>query len=163
MLEEAGFITVDGGVVRLADDWLDRLDAARELVQELEADKVARDRLDIKRKSFHRRVRVKSSHHFVNPAGGADGFVEELQHGTEAEEPATALVTMSPLAEAIRAYLDLNPHDACQPPGWLSVTLWAYELYPGKPPLSGIRGAIGELGGEAYLSDKLRRARGEVA
>jgi hypothetical protein len=55
MLEEAGILTVDGDVVTLADNWLERLEEARKLGGEVEADELALTRLDIKRKAYHRR------------------------------------------------------------------------------------------------------------
>ncbi len=54
---------------------------------------------------------------------------------------------VSALAAAIRDYLDRNPHDACEPPGWIGATLWAYDLFPGKPTREEVRAAIEELGG----------------
>ena len=61
---------------------------------------------------------------------------------------------------AIHAYLQANPHDACQPLGWLGTTLWAFDFYPDKPTPTEARAAVDELGGEAYLRHALERAKG---
>jgi hypothetical protein len=68
---------------------------------------------------------------------------------------------LSPLAVAIRDYLDRHPHQARQPAGWIGVTLWADGLHPklDNPPAE-TRAAIEELGGAAYLDRKLKEAKG---
>ncbi len=55
MLEEAGILTVEGDVVRLAADWLARLDDARETGGELEADELDEGRRVRKSRAYHRR------------------------------------------------------------------------------------------------------------
>ena len=161
MLEEAGILTVeDDVVVTLADNWREALDVARELGGEVAAEKAARRDLARKRKAYHNRHKVKPDHHYANV--GADGWVEDLRPlGAEAEEEVPRPPEVSALAAAIRDYLDRNPHDACQLPGWIGTTLWAFELYPGKHPPTSVetRAAIGELGGEAYLRELLERSR----
>jgi hypothetical protein len=54
-LEDAGILTVEGDVVTLAEDWLDRLEEARESGGELEAEKLARRRYSDRSRAFHRR------------------------------------------------------------------------------------------------------------
>ncbi len=66
---------------------------------------------------------------------------------------------VSKLARALGGYLDRSPHDACQRPSWLGVTLWAFELVDGKPTSEEVAEALGELGGEPYLRGLLDRAR----
>jgi Domain of unknown function (DUF3854) len=83
MLEEAGIIIVDGDVVTLAEDWLDRLEDARELGGEIEAEEHARRRYRDKSRAYHNRHQVESTHHYVN-IPGADGHVEDLEHVAEA-------------------------------------------------------------------------------
>jgi hypothetical protein len=78
MLEEAGIISVDGGVVTLAEDWLDRLEDARELGGEIEAEELARRRYREKSRAYHNRHRVEPSRHYVN-IPGADGHAEDLE------------------------------------------------------------------------------------
>ena len=62
----------------------------------------------------------------------------------------------------IRSYLERHPLDARQPAGWIGSTLWAHDLYPGKPTPPEVKAAIKELGGAAYLDGLLKRA-GRVA
>ncbi len=162
MLEEAGIIEGAGDVIALAADWSERLEEARAAGGELEADELAEEHRKRKSRAYRRRHRVEVSHHYVNV--GADGHVEELQPD-EPEAPADRGndPEVSPLAAAIRSYLDRNPSDACQPPGWIGTTLWAYELYSGKPTPAETRAAIDELGGEKYLRARLEQAREVVA
>ena len=78
MLEEAGIISVDGDVVTLAEDWLDRLEDARELGGEIEAEEFARRRWREKSRAYHSRQQVEPTHHYVN-IPGTDGHVEDLE------------------------------------------------------------------------------------
>jgi hypothetical protein len=161
MLEDARVLTVDGDTMTLSDNWLDALNEAREIGGEIEADELAEDRRKRKSRAYRDRHKVKVSRHYVN--AGADGHVEELQpDGPEPSADRGQEAAVSPLAAAIRSYLDWSPHDACQPPGWIGVTLWAFDLVAGKPTPVEVRGAIDELGGERFLRDRLERAR-EVA
>src|SRR5215211_847779 len=100
MLEEAGIITVDGDVVTLAEDWLDRLEDTRELGGEIEAEEHARRRYRDKSRAYHNRQQVESTHHYVNICG-ADGHVEDLEHIAEALSEAD-----SRILEAIEAFED---------------------------------------------------------
>jgi hypothetical protein len=106
-------------------------------------------------KAYRDRHKVKPDRHSVN--AGADGNIEDLR---PVPEPAPG---ESALARAIRAYLDRNPGDACQPGGWIGNTLWALELFDGKPARAEVEAALVELGGEAYLRSKLRVADGTAA
>ncbi len=45
---------------------------------------------------------------------------------------------LTPLAIACREYLERNPSRRNETPSWLAGTLWAYELYPGKPTRIGL-------------------------
>ncbi len=96
-----------------------------------------------------------------------DGYIEDLERvedpKTEPDTPKIAPVEeeivaesapLSPLAVAVRLYLERNPRDAHQPAGWIGNTLWTYELHPkldDSPAQT--RAAIEELGGAAYLRD----------
>jgi hypothetical protein len=160
-LEEAGVITVVGDTVRLADDWLEALEVERFLKGEIEAEKRDRSRYRLQSEAFRNRNTIRPDHHYANI--GADGHVDDLRPVvSETEVPPQQEPEVSMLAQAIRDYLDRNPHDSCQPPGWIGITLWAYNLYPGKPTPAEVQTAIGELGGETYLWENLRRA-GEAA
>jgi hypothetical protein len=92
----------------------------------------------------------------------ADGYIEELEAVEEVEgfdfeddpvedfpEPTKSLLT--PLAVAVRDYLERHPRDASQPPYWIANTLWCYELYPGKPTRHEVTVALEELQGERHL------------
>jgi hypothetical protein len=67
--------------------------------------------------------------------------------------------SLSPLAVAVRSYLERNPRDAYQPAGWIGNTLWTYELHPKlEDSPAQTTAAIEELGGAAYLRDLKRVA-----
>ncbi len=71
-----------------------------------------------------------------------EDFARELERlEKEMEEPA-----LSDLAVAVRDHLDRFPRDADESPSWIANTLWAYELYPGKPTRHEVRDAMVELG-----------------
>jgi hypothetical protein len=66
---------------------------------------------------------------------------ERAPSGTVAElervpEPAPALV------DALREYLTLNPREARQKPSWLGNTLWAHERVTGKPTPEAVAAAL---------------------
>src|ERR687897_1565818 len=98
MLEEAGIITVQGDVVTLAEDWLDRLEDTRELGGEIEAEEHARRRYRAKSRAYHNRREVEPTRHYVNILG-ADGHIEDLEHIAEALSE-----TDSRTLEAIEAF-----------------------------------------------------------
>ncbi len=158
-LIDAGIVIVDGEIVTLTQNWREKLDAAREIGGELEADELAEARRKLKSRAYRERFQVKPDSHYAN--ADADGHAEELHR----EEPEAApdrgrgVPEVSKLATAIRDYLDLNPADACEPAGWIATTLWCLDLYLGKPTLAETRAAIEELGGEKYLRRCLERAR----
>ena len=52
---------------------------------------------------------------------------------------------LSPLAQAMRRYLDRNPRHREQHPTWIGLTLWAYDLYPGKPTPEESKAAMHEI------------------
>ncbi len=154
MLEETGIIEVSeaGDMVSLADDWLERLEEQRESGGEIQAQELARRRYREKSRAYHNRHKTRPDHHYVN--AGADGFIEDL-------EPADAPRSeMSPLAAAIRAYLEKNPYHAHEPPGWIGATLWAYDLCEGKPTAAESRAAVEELKAGGHLASVFRQARG---
>jgi DNA-binding transcriptional ArsR family regulator len=137
MLEEARIIEVDGDTVVLADDWLDRLEEQRELGGETEAEEVSRRRYEDRRRAYHNRHKTEPDHHFANL--GADGYIEDL---APADTPEPEL---SPLAAALEIYLERNPGDRNQPESWIAITLWAHDLYPGKPTREEVAAALEEL------------------
>jgi DNA-binding transcriptional ArsR family regulator len=163
VLEEAHIVAVEDGVVTLASDWLQRLDEARELGGEIDAEELARTRGELKSEAFRSQDKVEPTHHYANDSD-ADGHIGKLRLVGEPADTAEEEETpISSLAAAVRDYLEVHPRDACQPPGWIGSTLWAYELHPGKPTAAEIRAAIEELGGEAYLRERLDAAKGAAA
>jgi hypothetical protein len=162
MLEEAGIIRVDGDAVSLTDNWLEALEDQRRLGKEIEAEELARKRYNLKSRAYHRRNETPAS----KPSAAGLDAVRRSRKLREAhleacpQPPAESRPPLSPLAVAIRDYLDRHPRQARQPAGWMGSTLWAYELYPGKPTPAESRAAIEELGGATYLDQKLREAKG---
>jgi hypothetical protein len=84
----------------------------------------------------------------------ADGYIEELERvevpeTVESEDfeemPEPTKPLLSPLAVAVRDYLERFPRDAHQPAGWIANTLWCYDLYPGKPTRHEVAAALEEL------------------
>jgi hypothetical protein len=160
-LEDAGILFVEGDTVMLAPNWLQRLEDARKAGGELEAEELARKRYRDRSRAFHDRDSVEPERHHAN--AGADGHVEDLRPAEELAappEPASGHRYVSPLAAAVRDYLDRCPHDARRSPYWIGATLWAHELHEGKPTADETKAAIEELGGAKYLDDTLTRARG---
>jgi Bifunctional DNA primase/polymerase, N-terminal/Primase C terminal 1 (PriCT-1) len=151
--------------VRLTVSWLDALNAERERTGELEVYRDALREYNRHRDEYATRHTRKADQHLANL--GVDGYVGELSRDEvekfEGTEDLENLPVLSPLAVAIRSYLDCNPHDADQLPGWLGNTLWTFDFFEGKPTPSEVRVAIEELGGQSYLKKCLRRARGEAA
>ena len=140
ILEEARIIEVDGDTVALAGDWLDRLEEQRELGGEIEAEQTARRRYRERSRAYHARHETKPDHHFANL--GADGYIEDLAPA-DAPEP-----ELSPLAVALRSYLERNPGDRKQPESWIANTLWCHDLYPGKATGEEVAAALEELRAE---------------
>ena len=56
-----------------------------------------------------------------------------------------AAIDLSPLAVALRDYLERNPGDAYRPALWLGLTLWAYDLIDWKPTHEEATAALEEL------------------
>jgi len=156
MLEEAGIIETSEDVITLAADWRERLDAARRAGGEMEADELAEERRKTKSRAWRERGKVRPSPHWTNT--DADGHVEDLRPADEPERAAAQEDPVSPLAAAIRSYLDRNPRDACQRPSWHAIYLWSEELVKGKPTPEEVQVAIEELGGEPYLRERLATA-----
>jgi DNA-binding Lrp family transcriptional regulator len=169
MLEEAGIITVSGDTVSLNPDWLEALNIERKLKGEIRNDQGEEGAEERDRRRYRLQSEAYREWLALSPEerralkdqrirARADGFIRDLRSADEAEESQQE-PEVSPLASAIRDYLEHKPADACQPPGWIGGTLWAYDLYPGKPTPAEVRAAIDELGGESYLRSNLDQAR----
>lgn len=85
MLEEAEIVVVDGDNISLADDWLERLEDARELGKEIESEDTARRRIEVRRKAYHHRHEVKPDAHWTNDPD-VDGAIEDLRPADEGQE-----------------------------------------------------------------------------
>lgn len=151
MLEEAGILTVAGDTVTLTPDWLDRLEDARELGGERLAEAIARRKYEQKSRGYHARDKTPPAEE-PPPLMGPERVAEIIAERAKAK--------LSPLAACVRDYLERNPRDACQPAGWIGSTLWALDLFEGKPTPPETRDAIKELGGEVYLKMKLNQSQG---
>jgi hypothetical protein len=162
-LEEAGILTVEGDVVKLTEDWLDRLEDARESGGELEAEELARRRYKLKSRAYHGRHEASKSEPSAVGLEAVRRSRELRKAHLQAQPPPDQPheVALSPLAVAVRDYLERHPHQARQPAGWIGVTLWAEGLHPklDDPPVQ-TRAAVEELGGAAYLEAKLKEAKG---
>jgi hypothetical protein len=165
MLEEAGIIETSEDVITLAARWFIHLDDARRVGGEIEADELAEERRKRNSRAYHARDKVQTS---KPSAAGLEAV--RRSHETAAEHRREHLIgwveqkdersSFSPLAVAVRDYLDKNPADARQPAGWIGSTLWAHDLFDGKPTPEETKAAIEELGGSAYLDEALNRAKG---
>ncbi len=149
-LEKAGIIECEGDVIRLAAEWLGRLEERRDADGEVEqaARRADRHRTDSEKyRVFMEREKygtpkasrdgVKRSHELrerrMREANAPSGTVAELER---VPEPEPALV------DALREYLTLNPREARQKPSWLGNTLWAYERVQGKPTPEAVAAAL---------------------
>ncbi len=167
---DAGVVELEGDKARLTPGWIEALDEQRRLGLEIDtvdvsgrveagADTIARRDLQ-RRRDEYREFRAKVEREKAErrkPRAEAcrpDGTISELR---PVEAPPEAPV--SPLAAAVRGYLDRSPADARRSPYWIGVTLWAHDLYPGKPTQEEVREAVRELGGTPYLEAILKRTR----
>jgi predicted transcriptional regulator len=157
-LADAGIVRVSeaGERVTLADDWPEKLGLARELGGEYDAERRTRERHARARRAYKARRASRADR------GPTEAEMDRAREARRERADGTAddLRRLSPLAAAMANYLERNPHDAAQPPGWIGATLWARDLYPERVTPAECRAALAELGGERYLHDKLRQSRG---
>jgi hypothetical protein len=157
-LEAAGVVECTGNFVSLVSDWLEALNEERENAGEIAAYRRDMARYARERTAYAKRYENRPNQHFANLR--ADGHIEDLRTVEDVPEETLQEPEISSLACAIRDYLERNPQDACQPPGWIGTTLWAFDLHPGKPSPAEVRAVIAELGEETYLREILKRERG---
>jgi len=162
-LENIGVVKVEGNSVALLEQWLDALNDERACAGEIEDYKRDVKRYDDQRRAYRNRHKNKPEEHPANKPLPKDYFEGPVGNRNDVTVDSQTKPQLTSLAKAIRAYLERNPHDACQPPGWLGTTLWAYELHPDKLTPGEARTAIEELGGELYLRERLKAAREGVA
>jgi len=151
-LVAARVIEVRGTTVALVDGWLENLNEERELAGEIEAYRLDMARYERDRRLYREHLDGEPEKPEEAPLVeredeplAADGLVSELEpveedRGHAQDEP-------SELARAVRARLDLNPHEVRQPPGWIANTLWAYSLVAWKPTPDDVCEALEELHG----------------
>jgi hypothetical protein len=162
-LENIGVVEVQGDTVHLVEEWLECLNAERKRAGELKDYERDMKKYNDQREGYRNRHKNKPEEHPANEPLPGDYFGGPVRVGKKAREAYQGERPLSPLAEAIKAYLDHNPHDACQLPGWLGTTLWAHNLYPDRPTPDASIDAIEELGGEMYLRERLEAKREGVA
>jgi Domain of unknown function (DUF3854) len=103
MLEDARIIVVDGDLVTLAENWLERLEEARDLGGELEAERLARARHKRKSRAYHARGKIEPTPHWTNTS--ADGALEDLEpEGMGPIDPKPE-PEMSPAARTVLDYV----------------------------------------------------------
>jgi hypothetical protein len=152
------------GVYALPSDFARRIEDAREIGREPEADRLQIARHATQRDAFalawargevvsKKRLAKRRRHGADDVHGGRDDHhrdrdrirpEERAPSGTVAElervpEPAPALV------DALRDYLTLNPREGRQKPSWLAGTLWAYDRVTGKPTPEAVEAALAVL------------------
>jgi len=107
-------------------------------------DEIAR-KLEIGTEDVRRLLDINRQISSDQPADSADGNIEELERVENPVEDFEGIETKdlpSPLAVALRDYLDAHPDDVHQTPYWLGATLWAFDLYSGHPAPDEVRDAL---------------------
>lgn len=150
LLEERGIISVEGDTVRLVSNWIHALEEERRISGELEAAERDHTRHKIQREAFRNRHQHPADPSPTEADMDAAREERERRYQADMERP------VSPLAEAMRAYLERNPRHADEPAGWIGSTLWAYSLYEGKPTPAESKAALAELGGNEFLEQVTR-------
>jgi putative DNA primase/helicase len=150
-LQAAAVVECSGHTVSLAADWSSALEDERERAGEISA--YRRDMARYARETEAYRGRHGNPADYSPTEAGMDKAREERdrRHQEARQRP------VSPLAEAMRDYLQRNPHHADEPAGWVGSTLWAYQLYDGKPTPAESKHALEELGPD--FLEGLTRAR----
>ncbi len=160
---------VGHGVYGLPEDFARRIEDAREMGREPEADRLQIARHATQRDAFalawsrgevvsKKRLAKLRRHRDDEHQGRRDrdrirpeerhasGTIGELER---VPEPAPALV------DALREYLTLNPREARQKPSLLGNTLWAYDRVTGKPTPEAVEAALAVLECENKPIEKL--------
>jgi len=158
-LVERGIVEFDGETVRLVDDWQTALERERERSGEIGDRERDRRKYRRQREAFRRRHETPASPLPDDDPERAERRRQRREERERFEASTASIIRLSPLAQAIAAYLEKTPRDADQPPGWIGSTLWAYGLYAGKPTPAESKAAIEELGGEAYRRELMGRWR----
>jgi hypothetical protein len=162
-------VECSGDAVRLRPDWLNALNRKRQEDQELddherdrkkyaeesriyalkvEARKNSRVGMSLEEIAGELKIGMEDVYRLLEiarpVADFADGNIEELEHIEELEDFDGIELKPLPsvLVRAMRDYLDAHPDDVHQSPYWLGATLWAFDLFPGKPSPDEVRDAL---------------------
>jgi len=133
-LTEAGLLVrVSRGVYTLPADFARRVEDAREVGREPEADRLQIARHARQREAYRRR-----------DESPADTVPQRQPHGTVGE---LERVPDAPpeLVAALREYLRLQPRLVDEGPSWLAVALWSGEYIAVKPTTLAVEAAIAEI------------------
>ncbi len=171
-LEAAGVVECSADGVRLCPDWLAALNRKRQEDQELDDHERDRKKYAEESRIYALKVEARKHERlgmsleelagdlkigtedvrrlleierpvadFVPVADFADGYTEELER-VEDFSGIESKPLLTPLVRALRDYLDNHPDDVHQTPYWLGATLWAFDLFPGKPSPDEVRDAL---------------------
>jgi hypothetical protein len=135
---------ISHGVYALPSDFARRIEDAREIGREPEADRLQIARHANQRDAFalawargevvSKERRDRRDRDRIRPEERhASGTVAELERVPEPEPG---------LVNALREYLRLNPRLVDEGPSWLAGTLWAYERVQGKPTREAVEAAL---------------------
>jgi hypothetical protein len=146
-------LIVAGLVKRTEEGYMPTTNVEEVLKEELEvsgcndAAKLQQERHDREREAY----RTRQAH---KPEESVEvesfDFIEELEDFEE-WMPEPTMPLLSPLAVVVREYQERNPSSRREAPSWIANTLWAYELYPGKPTRFDVTSALEELEGTCRL------------
>jgi hypothetical protein len=137
---------VGHGVYALPADFARRVEDAREIGREPEADRLQIARHAREREAYRRRDESPPVRRPLRPPHGTVGELERVP------EPAPALVA------ALREYLALNPRLVEEGPSWLSVALWAGDrVLQGKPTPEAVEAALAVIGCENQPMEKVAK------
>jgi hypothetical protein len=151
---------ISHGVYALPADFARRIEDAREIGREPEADRLQIARHANQRDAFalawargdviSKERRARRDRDRIRPEERApSGTIAELER---VPEPAPALV------DALALYLERNPREARQEASYLALTLWAYDRVTGKPTREAVEAALAVLECENRAIEK--RAKG---
>ncbi len=146
-------LIVAGLVKRTEEGYMPTTNVEEVLEEELEvsgcndAAKLQQERHDREREAY----RTRQAHKLEESVEVEDfDFIEELEIVEDPIEwmPEPDVPLLTPLAVAVRDYLERHPSRATETPSWIANTLWAYDLYPGKPTRYEVTVALEDLQGE---------------
>jgi DNA-binding transcriptional ArsR family regulator len=150
----------EDGRVRAVRDWREALENARTAGKEQEAQDAQLKRYGLQREAFHRRnetVADRAPTQAEMDRKREERMRDRSVHPTtvlQEEESVRDRVDHPPtvpqeedadLKEAVRGYLLKNPSGWEEAPAWISMTLWAYGLYPRWPDPQKVEEARNDL------------------